>query len=75
MIVVNVEKFGDWDTPYTVVSMVAPTGMDKGTARTIAKQAEALAKDTDNEDSTVRLLKDHGFTPASTIGLTIGGNL
>lgn len=75
MIVINVEKFGDFDTPYTIVSMVGPAGMDKKTAKMLAKEAEELAKNTNDEEGTIKFLKSWGFTCANTIGCTIGGNL
>lgn len=75
MIIVNIEKYGDWDTPYTVVAMVAPQLMSKKMARALKKEAEAMFKDTDDEQVVIAYLKKQGFTTANMVTIAIGGNL
>jgi len=75
MIIVNIEKYGDWDTPYTVVSMVAPQLMSKKHARVLKKEAEEMFKDTDDEQEVIEYLKKQGFLTANMITIAIGGNL
>ena len=75
MIIVNIEKYGDWDTPYTVLSMAAPEGATKKVIGELKKEAEELFTDTDDTDDSVKYLKDWGFTTVKALSVTIGGNL
>ena len=75
MIIVNIEKYGDWDTPYTVVSMVAPQLIGKKDAMKLKREAEELFKNTDDEEEAIKFLKAQGFTTCNMVSITIGGNL
>ena len=75
MIIVNIEKYGDWDTPYTVVSMVAPQSMSKKIARELKKEAEEKFKKTDDEDEVIAYLKKQGFETCNRMSIAIGGDL
>jgi hypothetical protein len=75
MIIVNIEKYGDWDTPYTVVSMVAPQLMGRKDAMKLKREAEELFKDTDNEDGAILFLKAQGFSTCNMVSIAIGSNL
>jgi len=75
MIIVNIEKYGDWDTPYAVMSMVAPYAMGKKGAMKLKKEAEEMFKDTEDTDKVAEFLKTEGFTTCNMISITIGGNL
>ena len=75
MIVFNIEKYGDFDMPYTALVMAAPEGMTKAIASTLAKEAESVLKDTANEQDAVTYLKGWGFTHVKSYDVPIGGNL
>lgn len=75
MIIVNIQTYGDFDTPSTEVSMVAPQAMSRKIARELKKEAEELFKNTDDVDSAIKYLRGWGFETCNTLSITIGGNL
>lgn len=75
MIVFNIEKYGDFDMPHTVLVMIAPAGMNKKTARMVAKEAQELLKNTDDEQEAIAYLDSWGCVTANMVSVTIGGNL
>lgn len=75
MIVVNIQTYGDFDMPGTVLTMVAPAAMSKKIAQTLKKEAEEMFKDTNDVDGVIAYLKDWNFTTCNMLNITIGGNL
>ena len=74
-VIINVQKYGDFDMPYTVVSMLAPEGMGKKVAFKIAEEAETMFSNTAMTDRIERYLQDQGFTSCTTTSAAVGGNL
>jgi len=75
MIVFNIEKYGDFDVPATVLTVAGPEGMSKKIAREVAKEAEELFKNSNDEAAVAKYLKGWGCTGVNAIDITIGGNL
>ena len=74
-IAVNIEVFGDFDIAVTHLVMLAPDGLGKAQVRTMVKEVKLNNRMTDDPEQAIKELKQMGFTPCSTMGLTIGGGL
>ena len=74
MIIVNIEKYGDYDIPYTALTMVAPEEMGKKQVSTLVKRAEIDLSSTNDEQVAIKYLKDWGFTVVKTFSVAIGGD-
>lgn len=74
-ILINVNVYTDWDTPFKIVSLMAPEGSTKEYVSELASSLrEKYANARDTEDI-VKELKSLGYTPLKHYGVTIGGNL
>lgn len=74
-IIVNIETYGDFDMPVSVLLMVAPNGMGKKTVRLIVEEVKSDNRMTRETDAAVKTLKSYGFTVCKSHDLTIGGGL
>lgn len=74
-IIINIEKYGDFDMPYTALSMLSPDGMSKSYIKRILDEAHDLFESDEDEDKVKKHLMERGFIPCSSMSLTIGGNL
>jgi len=75
MIVFNIQKFGDFDMPYTVLTMQTPVGMTPKLAKELINEAEEMFKTSDDEDGVITYLKTWGCTVTKSYDITIGGAL
>lgn len=74
-LIVNLNVYGDFDMPITVVNMLAPRGMDKAEASTIVREVESECRLEREADKAIRLLKQYGFSTVRSIDLNSGGDL
>lgn len=75
MIAINLQKYGDFDMPYTVATLVAPDGMSKKVAKMIAEEATEMFRDTDDATAAISYLRTWGFATVPAYDVTIGGGL
>lgn len=75
MIAINLQKYGDFDSPYTVATLMGPAGMSKEVAREIINEANEMFKDTDDATPAIAYLQSWGFETVPAFDVTIGGNL
>lgn len=74
-ILIDVNVYTDWDTPFKILSLMSPEGSTK---KDVSKLAETLREkyaNTRDTDDIVKELKSLGYTSLKHYGVTVGGNL
>ena len=71
-VIVNIQTYGDFDMPSTVLVMIAPYGMTKQEVSTIVDHATVEFKSSDNVVTVKTYMQAQGFEVAPAYDLVIG---
>ena len=74
-LVINIEKYGDFDIPYSVLIMQAPYGMTKGQLASTVKMVESTFSTSEDVAAVKKFLKGLGFESVKLQSARIGGDL
>ena len=75
MVVINIQRYNDFDIVSTIKLMIAPAIYSKAAAKGLAHRLAHENKDTDNVDGVIKELKNLGFIEVQNVELTLGGDL